>query len=313
MSFRPTSSSSSRFLSVRNSKRRLDDSPLGVALNPILGDFANPLKNPKTITKEVRRSMIDFERTFDNTAVGYDRSRPTYAEELYHDIFKYKQVDSKSNVLEIGLGTGKATQPILETHCRFVGIEPGENMASLAKERFKNDSNFSLYIQTLQEYVCPPESFDFIYSATAFHWIQEEYGYRRVYELLKSGGVFARFAYHAGADKERRALTEEIQELYEKYLSQSQTPKEYSEEDAKELAETAIKYGFTNTEYKLYHLTKDFTADEYMELLRTYPNHMAIEAINREKLFSGIYSAINKNGGIITVYYTMDLELARKP
>lgn len=39
---------------------------------------------------------------------------------------------------------------------------------------------------------------------------------------------------------------------------------------------------------------------------------MAIGETNRKKLFDGIHSAINNNGGVITLYYTMDLELARK-
>ena len=257
--------------------------------------------------------MINFERTFDNTSVGYDKSRPAYPKDLYQDIFKYKCIDKQSNVLEIGLGTGKATQPILETQCCLVGIEPGENMADIAKERFKNYSNFSVYIDTLQTYHCPNERYDLIFSATAFHWISEEYGYRRVYELLKSGGAFARFAYHAGSDKKRKALTEDIQRLYDVYLSETKAPKKFGEEEAKRVAEIAKKYGFADVEYKLYQFTKDFTADEYMELLKTYPNHMALESGNREKLFKGIHSAINNHGGIITVYYTLDLELARKP
>ena len=55
-------------------------------------------------------------------------------------------------MLEIGMGTGKAAQPILDTHCHFVGIEPGENLAALAKERFRKYVNFSLYNQTLDHY-----------------------------------------------------------------------------------------------------------------------------------------------------------------
>ena len=47
--------------------------------------------------------MINFERTFDNTSVGYDKSRPAYPKDIYQDIFKYKCIDKQSNVLEIGL------------------------------------------------------------------------------------------------------------------------------------------------------------------------------------------------------------------
>lgn len=256
--------------------------------------------------------MKDFEKTFNDAANDYDRSRPTYVKELYDDIFEYKSIDSDSHVLEIGMGTGKATRPILKTGCHFIGIEPGEQLADLAKERFQEFSNFTLCDRTLQEFESPNEVFDLIYAATAFHWIPEEYGYKRVYELLKSGGVFARFAYHAGTDKGRRKLTEEIQELYRKYMHAEGSPKEFGPENAKKLADTAAKYGFADTKYELYHCTKDFTADEYLKLLKTYPDHMALEEADRTGLFEGIHAAIKKHGGIMTVYYTMDLELARK-
>ena len=256
--------------------------------------------------------MEYFEKAFDNAAMDYDKSRPMYVKEIYEDIFKYKQLNQDSYVLEIGMGTGKAAQPILDTHCHFVGIEPGENLAALAKEKLQKYANFSLYNLTLQDYICADNSFDFVYAATAFHWIPEEYGYRRVYNLLKSGGVFARFAYHAGADKGRRELTDEIQELYRNYMYQENPPVEFSDVDAKRLADKALAYGFVDVKHTLYHATKDFTADEYISLLKTYPDHMNLESVVREKLFEGIFHAIVDNGGTMTVYYTMDLELAAK-
>ena len=256
--------------------------------------------------------MSTFEKTFNNSAIDYDNSRPFYVKELYNDIFEYIPLNAQSNVLEIGLGTGKATLPILETKCRLTGIEPGEDLVNLAKARYKNYPNFTIRTQTLQDYVCDDELFDFIYAATAFHWIPEEYGYKRVYQLLKSGGAFARFAYHAGSDKGRRELTDEIQALYAKYMNRTGTPKEFGEADAEKLAQIAAKYGFVQEKYKLYHTTKDFTADEYMKLLKTYPDHMRLEETGRKKLFDGIHSAIENNGGVMTVYYTMDLELAKK-
>lgn len=256
---------------------------------------------------------MNFEKTFDNATMDYDRSRPVYPEALYQDIFRYKPVSAHSHVLEIGLGTGKASPTVLDTGCHFAGIEPGENLAALAKENLRKYDNFSCQNQTLQEYVCPEQSFDLIYAATAFHWIPEEYGYTRVFRMLKSGGVFARFAYHAGPDRTRKALTEQIQACYQKYMPREGEYKEFSEADAEHLSELAAKYGFINPQYSLYHAAKDFTADGYMALLRTYPDHMSLEEDSRRKLFDGIHSAITQNGGIITVYYTMDLELAEKP
>lgn len=88
--------------------------------------------------------------------------------------------------------------------------------------------------------------------------------------------------------------------------------REFCEDDASELSKVADKYGFVDTTYKLYNFTKDFTADEYMKLLMTYPDHMSLEKTARENLFKGIYDAINKHGGVITIYYTIDLQLAIK-
>lgn len=253
-----------------------------------------------------------FEKTFDDSARDYDNSRPVYCPELYRDLLQYQPLDSASKALEIGIGTGKATLPILETGCHVIGIEPGENLARYTTERFQKFNNFELRCQVLQDFEAPEASFDLIYAATAFHWIPEEYGYPRVYELLKKGGTFARFAYHAGSDQGRPELTNEIQGLYKKFMGSTGKGKVYGEEDAKALAKLAEKYGFTDTEYKLYSWKKDFSADEYMRLLKTYPDHMRLEDEKRKGLFEGIYQAIQKHGGVITVYYAMDMQLARK-
>ena len=115
--------------------------------------------------------MSNFEKTFDNSAKEYDGSRPMYCPELYQDLFSYKPLDKNCRALEIGIGTGKATLPILETGCHVIGIEPGENLARYTRERFGAYENFELHGQILQEYEAQPESFDLIYAATAFHWI----------------------------------------------------------------------------------------------------------------------------------------------
>ena len=56
---------------------------------------------------------------------------------------------------------------------------------------------------------------DLIYSASTFHWIPEKIGYEKVFEMLRSGGVFARFANHPYKDKGREDIHEALQKLYE--------------------------------------------------------------------------------------------------
>ena len=47
--------------------------------------------------------------------------------------------------------------------------------------------------------------------------------------------------------------------------------------------------------------------------LPTYSEHIAIEEKTRNKFFSEIKSIIDNFGGKITIYDTIDLQLARKP
>ena len=51
---------------------------------------------------------------------------------------------------------------------------------------------------------------------------------------------------------------------------------------------------------------------QYIELLGTYSDHIAIEEEIRTEFFAKIEEAINKYGGTITIYDTIDLQLARK-
>ena len=254
-----------------------------------------------------------LEWTFDTVAAQYEKLRPEYVPELYEDIFRYKQLDQTSHALEVGIGGGQATLPILKTGCKVTAVEYGKNFSELCRRKFREFPGFSVVISKFEDFAAESGSYDLIYSASAFHWVPEEIGYQKVYDLLKSGGVFARFANHPYRDKGREEMRRAIQKVYDAYMPNAAEGSEYGEKEAEERAETARKYGFTDISYKLYHRTRTITAKEYTALLGTYSDHMVIEEETRKAFFSEIEQAINRFGGQITLYDTIDLELARKP
>lgn len=67
-----------------------------------------------------------LEWTFNTQAEKYEKMRPGYVAELYDDIFKFVDICANSNVIEIGIGGGRATLPILKTGCRLTAVEYGE-------------------------------------------------------------------------------------------------------------------------------------------------------------------------------------------
>lgn len=254
-----------------------------------------------------------LEWTFDTAAQQYEKMRPEYVQELYQDIFAYCPINETSRAVEVGIGGGQATLPILKTGCNVTAVEYGKNFSELCQQKFQDYPNFSVVTSKFEDFPYQSNTYDLIYSASAFHWVPEGIEYPQVFDMLKSGGVFARFANHPYKDKQKEELHQAIQKIYSVYMPNSFEGNEYSEEDAKSLADIAQKYGFTDICYKLYHRTRTFQAKEYTALLGTYSAHMVIEEQTRKAFFSEIEQAINRFGGEITIYDTIDLQLARKP
>ena len=158
-------------------------------------------------------------------------------------------------MLEIGIGSGQATLPFLKKGCSITAVEPGEHFASMCLKKFSSYPNFRLENTDFLNFDGNGDSYDLIFSATAFHWIPEADSYQRVYSLLKPDGVFARFANSAGRDTDSE-LHQSLQTLYKEYMGSSEQKNISMNTIAKERAFIAKNYGFTNIVYHLYKRTR---------------------------------------------------------
>lgn len=256
--------------------------------------------------------------TFDSVAGAYARLRPGYPDGLYQAIFRCSPLGPESHAVEVGIGGGQATLPILRTGCRVTAVEPGEQFAALCRAKFRDWPGFTVLTGTFEKTEFPPDSCDLVYAASSFHWVPEDIGYRKVYAMLKHGGVFARFANHPGRAGNNPALSEEIDGLYRRYydpfyhrISASDAP--YGQAQARNRAGIAARYGFTDVRWAMFHRTRRYTAEGYTALLGTYSDHIALEEDARRALLAGIGEAIDRHGGVIILQDTIDLQLARKP
>lgn len=195
----------------------------------------------------------------------------------------------------------------------MTAVEYGAELASICREKFRDFPNFSAVTGKFEDAALEEGACDLVYSASAFHWIPEEIGYPKVYGMLKPGGAFARFANHPNRDPNRPEMHEALQEVYAVYMPGTRNDKIYGEEEARERAEAAARYGFVDIQYKLYHRVRTFTAAEYVQLLCTYSDHVALEEEKRKRFFAEIRQVIERLGGEISIYDTLDLQLARRP
>ena len=136
----------------------------------------------------------NFGATFDTVAADYDQIRPGYVSDIYSTIFDYIPIGENSRVIEVGSGTGQATEPVLKTGCELTAVEYGVNLSEVLKAKFRDYQNFHVVTARFEDAELEEDAYDLVFSATAFHWVPEEIGYPKLYSILKKGGAFARRA-----------------------------------------------------------------------------------------------------------------------
>lgn len=264
---------------------------------------------------------MDLRLTFNEDAQGYDRLRPTYTSELYEDVIHYSGLNSSKYAIEIGIGTGQATLPFLKTGCKITAIELGDKLAQFTREKFASFDNLEVINQDFESVELNDNSYDLIYSASAFHWIPKEIGLPKVYRLLKSGGVFAWFSIQPGPSKEHIHIHDEIQKVYSKHkeffgdkpVPDPEKIQQIVENKRLDRISTLKEYGFVDIFSKLYYGKRTFNAKDYVSLISTYSDHRAMPEDIRIPFLNEIAEAIERSGGEFTLSDTIILGMGRKP
>lgn len=260
---------------------------------------------------------MDLRLTFNEVPAEYDNLRPRYTDALFTDVIQFSALDKTKKALEIGIGTGQASLPFLETGCELTAIEIGDKLAQYSREKFVEFGRFKVINQDFESVQLEENNYDFIYSASAFHWISPEIGMPKVFRLLKSGGVFAWISVQpAPAQKQ---IHDEIQKVYEEYnrYFSGEKPQFDRQHEAqkKQLDRVNVfkQYGFTEIEDKLYYGTRILNASDYATLCGTYSDHRAIPEDERIIFLQEIENTINRCGGKFEFTDMFLLCMGKKP
>lgn len=257
---------------------------------------------------------MDKKYLFDDVVLNYEKRRPNYGIELFEDIIKYSSITSGKSIIEIGCGTGQATEPFLSTKCKVTAVELGENLASYTGEKFKEYKNLNVVQSAFEDYECDDNKFDMLYSATAFHWIPDEIGYKKAYRIIRKGGTIALFWNKPSVNGKDDPLYKKIQLIYNQFLPHwSHMSTDENKSKYSGVINKMEHYDFTNIEFKLYHNTRKMNGVEYIELLKTYSDHIALDKSIQTPFFDSIRTTIEEFGNQLIINDTVELYLARKP
>jgi SAM-dependent methyltransferase len=250
--------------------------------------------------------MEDNRLVFDIITELFDKWRPRYSQELYDYIVKTCGLDKDKRCLEIGPGTGQATDFALKSGCDYSAIELGVHLADFMKKKYSGYENFKLINADFETYSFENNHYDLVYSAAAIQWIKEEVAYSKCVEMLKDGGYLAIFYVRGDYKASNPELYSDIQKVYDEYFK-PETP--YT---CKFNYKNGTNYGLKYLGTKEFYGQRVFNADEYIEYIHTHSDHTSISEGCKEPFFNGIHKAIVEHGNQIVFNDTYVLYLYQK-
>ena len=250
----------------------------------------------------------EFRLIFDTIPEEFDRHRTRYCPELFTSLLEQSRISEKSSVLELGPGTGQATEPVLDSGCRFSCIELGGNFARILAGKYGKRPNFHLIHDDFITHDFGMSRYDLIYSATTIQWIPEEIAFPKTFSLLRPGGMLAMMLTKRDYRTPNPNLYERIQQVYTQYFRPAipYTHGSFRYEDA-------MKYGYTDWRKNEFRTTQIYTADEYVAFCGTHCDHLVTPEPYRSRLYAGLRQAVMDFGNRLEVLDSHILMTVRRP
>ena len=252
--------------------------------------------------------------TFNAAAELYDRARPGYPAAVFAELFELASLGPGSRVLEIGCGTGKATIPIAQRGCTVVAVELGADLAAVARRNLDRFTAARVEVAAFEHWPLPPEPFDAVVAATAFHWLDPAVRVAKAADALRPGGALALIGTHHVAGG-TASFFEEVQACYERWMPG--TPPNLRLPAALDIPEDSAELNdsgrFGPVLFRRYEWEHAYTTATYLDLLSTYSGHLALDDTSRAALLDCIATLIDSHyGGTITKRYLTELRVARR-
>ena len=144
-------------------------------------------QDPRMASAERERLGLVFNEVPDL----YDRVRPSYPDELFVDLAAITGMDERSAVLEVGCGTGQATRSLARLGGSVTAVEPGADMAAVARERLVGWPNIEVEESSFEEWDDQGQRFEVLVAASSWHWVDPSIGWRKAHDVLRPGGWMA--------------------------------------------------------------------------------------------------------------------------
>ena len=228
--------------------------------------------------------------SFGAAAQLYDARRPRYPDQLIDDLLSR----GAQTVLDVGAGTGIASQQLLDKGADVLAVEPDPRMAEIAKEK-----GIPVEMGTFESWDPAKRNFDLVVFGQSFHWVNPSIALPKIHSLLSTGGQLALMWNRLSPTDPTHS---DFAEIYRDYMNPGSPLIDGSsigivetDGNTDRLIASIRASGFTVEEHT-YPRDDHYSAEHWLDLVFTYSNHLILAAEKASELRARLADRIGAQG-----------------
>lgn len=242
---------------------------------------------------------MDRATVFGEVADIYDRIRPRYPAEMFDDLMATAALRTRDAVLEIGAGTGIATEALLDRGLAVTVVEPDPRMLEVARRRLVGRS-FRAFEGRFED--VEGGRYGLVFAAGSWHWVDPGIGPSKAAEVLDPTGSLA-LAWNL-ARPEDLPRPSGLDEAYREHAPELVEASQVRNRTQDHRRDTVVASGcFAAADEFRYPFTRSLATAEYCDLLATHSDHRMVGPDRLRRLLSAVGAVIDAHGGTIELKY----------
>jgi SAM-dependent methyltransferase len=254
------------------------------------------------------------DKSFDLLAAQYERARPGYPEALYDRLVAYARLRPEARLLEIATGTGKGTLPLAQRGYRILCVEPGANLAAIARMQLAAFPEVEVQTVSFEDWEPASTPFDLAFVAQAMHWLHPEQRLPKLASALRPDGALAIFGNSGGLrEGDLNAAVQAAYRLHAPEFAYNVDARSwYASPSGPVFDELHASAHFKDIDFDSFEWTRTLSAADYCSLIGTYSDHSTLPASQLKPLLAAVAQAIHAHGGHAVIEHKTGLFLARR-
>lgn len=254
---------------------------------------------------------------FGDDPAAYHAARPPYPDELFDVLKRRCGLAPGAAVLEIGPGTGIATERLLAAGADpLLAIEPDARLAAFVEARL-GAAQLDVLRASLEDARLPEGVFDLGAAATSFHWLEPASALAKVRAALRPGGWWAMWWMNFGGEPPSDPFQAATNHLF------AETPRAPSHGrrggpsfamDREARLTDLTRAGFVDAEVDDWPLTLTLETPRIQALYATYSPIQALPPAKRAAFLAELGAIADRDfGGAVERSFSTILYTARRP